>query len=381
MRPGTRTPPSSAAATEASPRARTARAATGAGTRRHRERFAHHFATDFFRGLVEPLCASSVGIGTYLGACDDAEDARYAEALRAALESGCNVVDSAINYRCQRAERVVGRVLAQAVADGVVHRDEVIVSTKGGFVPLDGETPPTREAYQAYLEREYYDRGVMTPGDVVRGGHCLAPRFLADQVARSRANLGVDTIDIYYVHNPEQQLDALDRPGFHALIRQAFTALEEAVSRREIARYGVATWKGFLVPPGTRGHVDVAELVALAREVAGERHHLAVVQAPINLAMTEALRAPTQRLAGGRVVPLLHATTELGLPVIASASLMQAQLAANLPPPVRDAFPSCATDAQRALAFVRSLPGVCTALVGMRSAEHVHENLAVPATV
>jgi aryl-alcohol dehydrogenase-like predicted oxidoreductase len=35
-----------------------------------------------------------------------------------------------------------------------------------------------------------------------------------------------------------------------------------------------------------------------------------------------------------------------------------------------------ATDAQRAIAFVRSLPGVSSALVGMRSLDHVSENIA-----
>jgi aryl-alcohol dehydrogenase-like predicted oxidoreductase len=34
-----------------------------------------------------------------------------------------------------------------------------------------------------------------------------------------------------------------------------------------------------------------------------------------------------------------------------------------------------ATDAQTALQFVRSAPGICTALVGMSGIEHVEENL------
>jgi aryl-alcohol dehydrogenase-like predicted oxidoreductase len=47
-----------------------------------------------------------------------------------------------------------------------------------------------------------------------------------------------------------------------------------------------------------------------------------------------------------------------------------------LPGAVRDTFPSLTTDAQRALAFVRSLPGVTCALVGMRTLAHVEENVA-----
>jgi aryl-alcohol dehydrogenase-like predicted oxidoreductase len=101
---------------------------------------------------------------------------------------------------------------------------------------------------------------------------------------------------------------------------------------------------------------------------------------PINLAMPEALRAPTQSLGGRRTVTALEAAAELGLAVVASAPLMQGRLAAGLPPDVRrvmdEVFPSLTTDAQRALAFVRTLPGVTAALVGMKSEAHVEENVA-----
>src|SRR5262249_51542563 len=100
----------------------------------------------------------------------------------------------------------------------------------------------------------------------------------------------------------------------------------------------------------------------------------------INLAMAEALRAPTQALGGRRLVTALEAAAELGLAVISSASLMQSQLTTGLPPQLREVFPSLETDAQRALAFVRTLPGVTSALVGMRSVEHVDENVGAAAS-
>src|SRR5215212_6876873 len=108
-------------------------AATAAGGKRYRERHATRFTEDFFRPFAGNLVASSIGIGTYLGECDDADDASYAIALRASLERGMNLVDTSVNYRCQRSERVVGKVLRDAIADGVVARDEVIVCTKGGY--------------------------------------------------------------------------------------------------------------------------------------------------------------------------------------------------------------------------------------------------------
>ena len=367
------------------PVAPTPLAATAAGTRRHAARFEAGLAADFYRPLPPPthpgpgITVASLGLGTYLGECTDEDDARYEAAVRRALAAGGNLLDTAINYRCQRSERAVGRALARAIADGVVRRDEVVVCTKGGFVPLDGAPPATREAYDAYLAREFFARGVMTPADVAHGGHSLAPSFLRDQVARSRANLGVETIDLYYLHNPEQQLDVLGREAFRSALRGAFETLEACVADGLVARYGVATWRAFRVPPAARGHLALVDVVAAAREVAGEGHHLAAVQLPVSLAMPEAVREPTQpvpgRPAARRPATLLQAAHDLGVGVVASAPLMQGQLAGGLPAPLRGALPACDTDAQRAIEFVRRMPGITAALVGMRSTAHVDENL------
>jgi predicted aldo/keto reductase-like oxidoreductase len=66
--------------------------------------------------------------------------------------------------------------------------------------------------------------------------------------------------------------------------------------------------------------------------------------------------------------------------VFASASLLQGQLTQGLPPESRSWFPGMRTDAQRALQFVRSTPGITCALVGMSNLEHVQENLGTAAT-
>ncbi len=350
--------------------------ASPSGTGRFQRRFADGFADDFFRPFAGGLVASSLGIGTYLGECDDADDASYALAIRAALERGVNVIDSSINYRCQRSERTVGNAVRAAIGDGVVKRDEVIICTKGGYVPLDAAAPRTRDDYLAYLQRTFVDPGIVASEDVVGGGHSLSPTFIAHQIKASQANLGVRTIDVYYLHNPEQQLDSVQPARLRTILRRAFTLLEERVETGDIGCYGCATWNGLRTPPDARGHLDLSELVGIARDVGGDDHHFRVVQLPINLAMSEAIRVATQRLGGRRVVPLLQATAELGISVVASATLMQSRLTSELPVAVRDSFPSLATDAQRALAFVRSLPGVTCALVGMRTLSHVEENVA-----
>src|SRR5215211_6967083 len=115
--------------------------ATSEGTQRYVERMSATTTADHFR-KQQNLCMSSIGLGTYLGHWDEATDKMYSEAIKRALELGCNVIDSAINYRFQRSERAIGAALKQLFDSGKASREEVIIATKGGYFPFDSE-PPT----------------------------------------------------------------------------------------------------------------------------------------------------------------------------------------------------------------------------------------------
>ena len=346
--------------------------ATVEGTTRYAERFAGRVPAEHFRAL-DGLRLSSVGLGTYLGPEDAATDVLYQDAIARALELGLGVIDTAVNYRHQRSERAIRTALATAIGAGVVKRDEVVVATKGGYVAFDGAAP--RDP-RAWFTATYLQTGIIAPGDVAGGSHCMTPRYLRDQIERSRANLGLETLDIYYVHNPEAQLDEVARPEFLIRIRAAFEALEEAVAEGQVGRYGTATWNGYRADPHAPGYLGLEELVGVAREVGGPGHHFRVIQLPYNLAMPEAFTRANQPVKGD-VVSVLEAARRLGVYVMASASVYQGQLTRNLPPAVAEMLPGLATDAQRALQFVRSTPGIGTALVGMKSAGHVEENARV----
>lgn len=344
--------------------------ATAAGTQRYCDRFATCAAEGHFRER-NSLWLSSLGVGTYLGEPDAQTDELYTRSVARALELGLNVVDTAINYRFQRSERSIAAALGLLVHQGKLARDEVIISTKGGFLTPDGGYP--RDP-QAYFQEEYIKPGILHAEEVVGGMHCLAPRYLEDQLERSRRNLGLETIDIYYLHNPEMQLQALVRAEFLERIRAAFTKLEECVAAGRIRCYGAATWEGFRRGPGAREYLSLAELVQAAAQVAGPNHHFKVVQLPYNLAMPEAWLVANQEVEG-EPISLLEAAARLGVTVFASASILQGQVARSLPREVRALFNGeLETDAQCALQFVRSTPDVGAALVGMRRLDHVEEN-------
>ena len=314
--------------------------ATSEGTTRYTDRFAPYRDAAFYRSVMG-LEISSLGIGTHLGDVDDATDAAYIDALVAAGEGGVNLFDSAINYRQQRSERCIGAALQR------LQRDEIVVCTKAGFL-MPGAVPAS-----------------LKPEQMVGGMHSMDPDFVADQIERSLANLGVDTIDVFYLHFPETQLGFVSREEFDARLVRAFGRLEELMERGKIRWYGAATWDGFR----QKGALSLQRMMELATQAGGPSHRFRFIQLPFNVEMVEAFVEKPESV--------LDAALRLGVAVVASAALSQTRVLANMPERLTGQLPGLETAAQRAIQFTRSTPGIAAALVGMSRREHVLENLGV----
>src|SRR2546426_1123863 len=137
--------------------------ATGAGTAKYRERFLDALPAKHFREALG-LVLSSIGLGTYLGDPDPATDLLYQEAVKTALGLGCNVIDTAINYRFQRSEKSIGRALRDLLQNGTFSREEIFVSTKGGFIPHESTTPLDPDEY---IHRTFISTGIIAPQDII----------------------------------------------------------------------------------------------------------------------------------------------------------------------------------------------------------------------
>jgi aryl-alcohol dehydrogenase-like predicted oxidoreductase len=349
--------------------------ATGQGTLRYRLRFPELERAGHFRHLesvpgASELALSSLGIGTYLGEPDDATDTEYVQAIVTALRSGINVLDTAINYRHQRSERNLGEALAQLISAGELQRDEVLVCSKAGYLSLDGNMPANP---REYFVEEYVLTGLLDPKELAGGTHCMTPRFLRNQIERSRHNLKLETIDVFYVHNPETQLAEVPRAVFLRRLREAFALLEDLVGAGTLRYYGIATWNALRVAEGARDYVGLEEVLLLAREVAGEGHHFRFVQLPFNLAMPEAYVLANHTWNHSHL-SLLTAAQKHGVAVIGSATLYQGRLLHDLPPHLAAAL-GLKSDRDNAIQFARSAPGLLTSLIGMAHQEHVVQNL------
>ena len=324
--------------------------ATAEGTARFAARFAGAQANGFYR-IVDGLTLSTLGLGSYLGPMDEATDRRYEAAVTAALSGGINFIDTSLNYRHQRSERNIGAALSALMENGQLARDEFAVCTKAGFlVPnaLPDLPPQTLE--------------------IVGNSHSMHPEFLKHQLAASRRNLKLETVDVFYLHNPETQLASVPEDAFYARVTRAFTQCEELVASGWTRYYGTATWGGFRKKASESGGLDIVRLLACAEAAGGKSHHFRFVQLPLNLGMCEAL-------SNGFLLRI----QDLGIHAIASASLHQAQLASGLPVGLAHVLPGPKTDAQRAIQFTRSAPGISVALTGMSRVEHVDENLGIAA--
>ena len=343
------------------------------GTENYSVRFPDFKKKGFYRDFMG-VKISSLGLGTYLGESTDACDALYTGAIQTALVSGINLLDSAVNYRCMRSERNIGQALGELIKEGKIRREEVVVCTKGGFIPFEGNPPADPGKY---LQETYIKPGLFGLPDLAAGCHCMTPAYLRDQVGRSLQNLGVETIDLYYVHNPETQLEEVPKDEFLKRLEGAFAELEHCVSEGKIQAYGTATWNGYRVDPTSQECLSLHDILRTAERAAGNtRHHFRAIQLPFNLGMPEAFILENQ-VMGAQTVPILQAAKAAEIAVFTSASILQSRLEKNLPSSVAQAFPALASDAVRAIQFARSAPGVTAALVGMKNKEHVLENLKI----
>ena len=316
------------------------------------------------------LTLSNVGVGTYLGEPDSKTDEMVTEAVKKSILSGVNVIDSAINYRSQKAERSVGKAISELITDGKISRDQIFLSSKNGYVTNDADV---QLGFWEYVKQEYTEKGIVSEGDITSGYHCMTTSYLSDQLDRSLKNLDVECIDLMYLHNAvEGQVKDVSREQFLENLKSVFELYEQKRDEGKIQFYGMATWECFRVASDNAQYLSLEETVNLAQKIGGVNHGFRFIQLPFNMHYDQALLAKNQTLSN-QSISILEAAVTLGIGVFTSVPFMQGRLLApGAMPEFSDLKPSL-----RALQFIRSSPGVLAPLVGQKSMEHVSENLEI----
>jgi len=316
------------------------------------------------------LSLSNVGIGTYLGDPDNKTDELVTSAVKQSINSGINVIDTAINYRSQKAERSVGKAISELVNDGKITRDQIFLSSKNGYVTNDADVPL---GFWEYVKKEYTEKGIVKEGDITSGYHCMTPSYLSDQLDRSLKNLDLECIDLMYLHNAvEGQIKDISKEQLLENLKLVFELYEQKRNEGKIKFYGMATWECFRVSTDDPQYLSLEDTIGMAKKIGGENHGFRFIQLPFNLTYDQALLGKTQML-DGQPISLLETAVKLGIGVFTSVPFMQGRLLSpGAIPDFCDLKPSL-----RALQFIRSAPGVLAPLVGQKSTEHVSENTEI----
>ena len=316
------------------------------------------------------LKLSNVGIGTYLGEPDKTTDELVKNAVKQSILSGINVIDTAINYRAQKAERSVGNAISELINEGKITRDQIFLCTKNGYVTNDADI---KQDFWEYIKDEYTAKGIIQQGDISSGYHCMTRLFLDDQLNRSLKNLNVDCIDLIYLHNAvEGQIRDISKEKFFQNLTSVFELYEQKRKEGKIRFYGMATWECFRTSQDNPQYLSLQDVLDLACSVGGEEHGFRFIQIPFNMYYDQALLTKNQ-IVNENSVSLLESALQLDVGVFTSVPFMQGKLLApNAMPKFNDLKSSL-----RALQFIRSAPGVLAPLVGQKSKEHVSENLEI----
>ncbi len=332
------------------------------------------YSRDFYRFNGEAFL-SSLGLGTFRKEPYREENyvISYKDAVKSAVLNGINVIDTAINYRYQTSEREIGEALSELFAEGKATREQLFVTSKAGFVPLDFPFP---ENPYDWIQSTIIEGGLAEKDEVVIDQHCLSPAFLRWSVDTSLKNLGLETLDVLFLHNPETQLGYVDYMTLRMRIAQAFKLFESLVQEGKIRAYGIAAWNAFLNEQGHAEYLSLKDMVSIAEEVGGKEHHFKYIESPFNLAKPHASNYANQQGPDGRYYTLLQAVHGYGLQFFAASSLLQMNLfKGKFDRRLSETLgTSELTDIISALQFARA-GGVSSALFGSVDPKHVEDNL------
>jgi aryl-alcohol dehydrogenase-like predicted oxidoreductase len=345
--------------------------ATSEGTEKYTYRSEKVLDSHFRLTYATRLTISSLGIGTYIGAPDEETDKLVERAIIDAVETGAvNVIDTAINYRYQKAERSVGRAVREIIERGLA-REELVICSKIGYIPEDADKGVPGMAVINQLKKDK----AISDEDVVGRIHCMHPAFLKDQLDRSLDNLGLETLDLMYLHNAaESQMPEIGAEKFLSRLGKAFEFFEQARSENKIKSYGLATWIAFRSPvEEAHLHLSLEKVVKLAEQIGGPNHGMRYIQLPVNLIMPEAFVQKWQEHENSTTY-FLNVAKHHNINVITSSPLLQGKLLdLKLSKTMLNVEPQGAKHIQ----LVRSIPSdsIKTVLVGMKNPRNVTQNI------
>ena len=179
------------------------------------------------------LIFSKLGLGTFNKEPYKEENYvfHYIAGVKEAVKNGINLIDTASNYRYGESEKEIAIALKELMEEENIKREELIICSKGGFIQLEYPFP---ENPYTWINENLIQSSLAKEEDIELDQHCMTPDYLEWSCKRSLKNLEIDTIDIYFLHNPEIQISKLGYKTWLKKVESAFKRFERMVKEDEI---------------------------------------------------------------------------------------------------------------------------------------------------
>jgi aryl-alcohol dehydrogenase-like predicted oxidoreductase len=213
--------------------------------------------------MIEYKDLSKIGFGAYR---IDQKAPIHRESLRYALSLGCNLIDTASNYRHGDSEKIIGTTINE------LGKKKPFIITKGGYALAED----LKSLSQASLDQTVRISDTYS--------HNITPEFLEKKLKNSISRLGVEYIDCYMLHNPEyylkQKENYADKLVFFERIKSAFEFLEEKVHQGLIRSYGISS-NSLPNPSNSEYGFDLLEIIKITKLIS-QKNHFHFIQFPFN---------------------------------------------------------------------------------------------------
>ncbi len=262
---------------------------------------------------------AAIGLGTYLGSFSDEDSKQYIDAITYAVKNGIAAIDTAINYRGMRSEKDVGNAVNALISSGAIKREDIAIASKAGL--LFGDITSGRNPMKCLQE-------VLAPKGIQLSDFCeydglyqtLNPDFFDIALQLSLQNLGIDMLDIHYIHIPEITRAKLTDAEFYERIAKLFAWYEDKVAEGKIRYYGLALELCAMEPEEEKWYINVEKAGHIAREISNGNSHFKYIQIPYNIQYPYAATVRNQSYKGENC-SLVDAAHQMGLRVIGSKPL------------------------------------------------------------
>lgn len=219
---------------------------------------------------------SKVGVGMYRMSVNNEE---HFSALKTAISSGYNLIDTATNYLNGKSEELIGRFIQMNPA----YKERLFIISKVGYLP---KRSVQTQLFSIFVTNNVAEIAVIEDDFE----YSLDPNFISYQLDNSLERVNRDYLDVYLLHNPERYLQSrnLNTPTkLYETIKIAFERLEEKVDEGKIRYYGVSS--NLIFDPTKEGSIDCRQLLKIAKSIKDD-HHFKFLQFPFNFKEKMALQ-------------------------------------------------------------------------------------------